>query len=54
MKYLFKELDLGIYSESDDYTKAVAVADAFFGDRDAIMYKVRALGKPVMIQNVEI
>ena len=50
----FNDLNLGIYSESDDHTKAVAVADAYFGDRDAIMYKVRALGKPVMIQNVEI
>ena len=50
----YNELCLGIYSETDDYAKAVAVADAYFGDRDAIMYKVRALGKPVMIQNVEI
>ena len=54
MYCIFNDLDLGIYEESDDHTKAVAVADAYFGDRDAIMYKVRALGKPVMIQNVEI
>ncbi len=50
----FKTEDLGIYLESDDITKAVAVADAYFGDRDAAMYEVRKLGKPVMIQNVEI
>ncbi len=50
----FCELDLGIYEEGDDYRKAVAVADAYFGDRDAIMYQVRKLGKPVMIQNIEI
>ncbi len=50
----YQNEDLGIYSESDDLTKAVAVADAYFGDRDSIMYLVRKLGKPVMIQNVEI
>ncbi len=50
----FMEKDLGIYMESDDYYKAVAVADAYFGDRDAIMYQVRRLGKPVMVQNVDI
>ncbi len=50
----FNEMGLGIYSETDDYTKAVAVADAYFGDRDSIMYEVMKLGKPVMIQNVEI
>ncbi len=50
----FKKENLGIYAESDDHQKAVAVADAYFGDRDSIMYDVRKLGKPVMIQNVEI
>ena len=50
----FVKTDLGIYMESDDLHKPVAVADAYFGDRDAIMYRVRKLGKPVMIQNVEI
>lgn len=50
----FVEMDLGIYSESDDYTKAVAVADAYYGDRDTIMNKVRLMGKPVMIQNIEV
>ena len=50
----FMQDDMGIYMENDDVTKAVAVADAYFGDRDSIVYKVRALGKPVMIQNVEI
>ena len=50
----FNRMDLGMYVESDDLTKSVAVADAYFGDRDAIMYQVRKLGKPVMIQNVEI
>ena len=50
----FDDLDLGIRSESSDFSKAVAVADAYFGDRDKIMYDVRKLGKPVMIQNIEI
>ena len=51
---MFIERNLGMYVESDDLTKPVAVADAYFGDRDAIMYQVRKLGKPVMIQNIEI
>ena len=50
----FKRDELGIYLESDDITKAVAVADAYFGDRDIGLYDVRSLGKPVMIQNIEI
>ena len=50
----FNMLGLGIYSETDDLYKTVAVADAYYGDRDVILYKVRKLGKPVMIQNVEI
>ena len=49
----FVEMDLGIYSEEDDFSKAVAVADAYYGDRDLILYRVSKLGKPVMIQNVE-
>ncbi len=50
----FKREDLGVFIESDDTTKAVAVADAYYGDRDNVMYKVMKLKKPVMIQNVEI
>ena len=50
----FKAEELGIYLESDDTEKAVAVADAYYGDRDNVLYSVMKLGKPVMIQNVEI
>ncbi len=49
----FEKEDLGIILESDDITKAVAVADAYYGDRDNVMYSVMRLGKPVMIQNIE-
>ena len=51
---IFKKYDIGIFQEGDETTKLEAVADAYFGDRDAIMYRVMKLGKPVMIQNVEI
>ncbi len=50
----FNDRNFGIYSENDDITKAVAVADAYYGDRDQIMYRVGKLGKPVMIQNIDI
>ncbi len=50
----FIKMDLGMYVESDDLSKPVAVADAYFGDRDAILYQVRKLGKPVMIQSIDI
>ena len=50
----FTDNHLGVYLESNDTGKAVAIADAYYGDRDAITYQVRKLGKPVMIQNVEI
>ena len=50
----FEKYNLGVYLECDETSKIEAVADAYFGDRDAILYRVRKLGKPVMIQNVEI
>ena len=45
--------EMGIYEETDDYTKATAIADAYYGDRDLVMNACKNLGKPVMIQNVE-
>ena len=50
----FNTEGLGIYLESDDTVKAVAVADAYYGDRDNVLYSVMKLGKPVMVQNVDI
>lgn len=50
----FNKMDIGMYVETDDHYKVTAVADAYFGDRDAIMHEVNMLGKPVMIQNIEV
>lgn len=46
--------DYGIYEDMIDYSKAVAISDAFYGDRDSIMFDFAKLKKPVMIANIEI
>lgn len=46
--------DFGIFEESDDYSKTAPIADAYYGDRDMVMNICKNMGKPVMIQNIEV
>ena len=46
--------DYGIYDDRADYSRSVAIADAYYGDRDAIMHDFVQTGRPVMIMNAEI
>jgi len=46
--------DFGIYDESEDYSRAVAISDAYYGDRDSILHDFVQTGRPVMIANYEI
>lgn len=50
----YKASGIGIYDESNDRGRAVAVADAYYGDAGVLAQLCRKAGKPVMIQNVEI
>jgi len=49
----FKERG-GILDESEDYTLAVKLCDAFYGDAGIIMSECRMQNKPVMWENPEI
>lgn len=49
----YKELGIGIYDDSADMSRAVAYADASFGDASSMNLLFQFAGKPVLIQNVE-
>ena len=44
----------GIYDDSADVDRAIALCDGYYGDGSSIVRLCREVGKPVMIQNVEI
>jgi phosphorylcholine metabolism protein LicD len=50
----YKETAIGIYDDSNDLERAVAIADAFYGDRGRMAHLCRIAGKPVMIQDIQI
>lgn len=46
--------DFGIYDDKKDYSRSVAISDAYYGDRDAIMHDFVQTGRPTMIMNIEV
>ncbi len=50
----YKTSRWGIYDDTSDMDRAVTLCDAYYGDLSSIVYLVRLLNKPIMIQNVEI
>lgn len=44
----------GIYDDSANMDRAIAVSDAYYGDWSSIVWLYQQTGKPVMIQNVEV
>lgn len=50
----YKDKDIGIFDDTPDLNRAVAEADAYYGDGSSVQCLFRKMGKPVMIQNVEI
>lgn len=44
----------GIYDDSGDFDRAVIVADAYFGDWNTVVWKYQKVGKPTMLQDVNI
>ncbi len=46
--------DFGIYDDRTDHTRSVAIADAYYGDRDSIMHDFVQTGRPAMIMNIEV
>lgn len=43
----------GIYDDSADMDRAVALSDAYYGDQSSVVQLYKAVGKPVMIQSME-
>lgn len=50
----FKNQNYGVYDESGDAQRAIAIADGYFGDEGDVMELFKLSGKPVMIQDYEI
>ena len=48
----FKEEKWGIYDDSPDLNRAIAVCDAYYGDYSSLVQLCQYACKPVMIQNV--
>lgn len=46
--------DWGIYDDSADLNRAIAVSDAYYGDPSSVVELFKEVGKPVMIQNVDV
>ena len=44
----------GIYDDSDEMDRAIALSDGYFGDKSSLVQLFLKLGKPVMMQNVNI
>lgn len=43
----------GIYDDTADLDRAIAVSDAYYGDGSSLVQLYQKTGKPIMIQNVE-
>ena len=50
----YKEASWGIYDDTADMDRAVALSDAYYGDASSIVQLYQMTGKPVMMQNVEV
>lgn len=46
--------DWGIYDDSADLNRAIAVSDAYYGDGSSVVQLCQSVDMPVMIQNVDI
>ena len=44
----------GIYDDSVDLDRAIAVCDGYYGDPSSVVRLCKEVGRPIMIQNVEI
>lgn len=49
----YRAEDWGIYDDTPDLHRAIAVSDAYYGDMSSLVELYRVTGKPVMIQNLD-
>lgn len=50
----YKQEGWGIYDDTPDLHRAIAISDAYYGDSSSLVELYRVTGKPIMIQSVEI
>lgn len=50
----FKEEGWGIYDETPDPNLAMALSDGYYGDQSSLVTSYRELGKPILLQDVDL
>lgn len=50
----FKQQNFGIYDDTSDLERAIALSDAYYGDRSSIVQLYQKTGKPILLQNAKI
>ncbi|HBA50119.1 MAG TPA: hypothetical protein DCZ91_20465 [Lachnospiraceae bacterium] len=50
----YKTAGWGIYDDSPDMDRAIAISDAYYGDHSSIVWLYQKTGKPIMIQTVDV
>ena len=50
----YREANWGIYDDSSDLERAIAISDAYYGDVSSVVQLCQKAGMPIMIQNVDI
>ena len=50
----YKEEGWGIYDDTPDMNRAIAISDAYYGDGGSLVALYQCTGKPIMIQNINV
>ena len=50
----YRSAGWGIYDDTADLDRAIAVCDGYYGDPSSVVRLCKEVGKPIMMQNVEI
>ena len=50
----YRDASWGIYDDTADLNRAIALADAYYGDGSSLVQLCQERGMPVMVQNCEI
>ena len=50
----YKKADWGIFDDTTDLNRSIAICDAYYGDDSSVIQLFQAVKKPVMVEDVEI
>lgn len=50
----YREEGWGIYDDTSDVDRAIALSDAYYGDGSSVVQMYQQTGKPIMMQNVDV